>query len=266
MPTVSDNSMGMTSRATIQSLDRGLLLLEHIVGADGPATLSELAGLLDIEKSSAHRLMATLAGRGYVVKDSQKHYLPGPRIMELASRFNSRMRIDDLAAPFLAELAQQTGENAHLAVLGKGQAVMTSTVSSSHALAVTTRVGQAEPLHCTALGKVLLCDMSRDAVTSLLQASGMAEYTPNTITSAADFVEECTRANRESLGTDDEEFRPGIRCLAAPVRSFSGEVVAALGVSGPTIRLTDSQFAKAGKLVRSAGLELSKKLGYTQGV
>jgi len=248
-------------RPTIQSLGRGLQLLDHVVLAGKPVPLGQLAELLGIERSSVHRLMATLIAYGYIVQDTSKCYVPGPAIMELASKVSSREQIHDIAGPYLNDLAERTGEAAHMAVLGRDGVVLTNCVASNHTLAVTSRVGQAEPLHCTALGKALVCEMTDKQLKVLLGKSKLKKYTNSTITSLTKLKEECLQVSKDWLAKDDEEFREGIRCLAAPVKNFSDTIVAAVGISGPTARLGNKQFAEMGKLVRDTGIELSKRLG-----
>ena len=249
-------------RPTIQSLSRGLKLLDYVVSAGKPVELGELAMLLGVERSSAHRLMATLIVSGFIVQDSQKRYLAGPAILELASKVGSREQVHDIAGLYLNELAEKTGETTHLGVLGREQVVVTNCVASKHILAVTGRVGSSEPLYCTALGKAIACEMTDSEITQLSGNIKFKKYTPNTITSLSGFKKECLQVKEAWLAKDDEEFIAGIRCLAAPIKDFSGKVVAAVGISGPTSRLDDKEYEKAGKFVKDTAVELSKRLGY----
>lgn len=249
-------------RPTIQSLGRGLKLLDYVVSAGKPVELGELAWLLKVERSSAHRLMATLIASGFIVQDSQKKYLSGPAILELASKIGGREQVHDIANPYLNELAEKTGETAHLGVLGRGQVVLTNSVASNHTLAVTSRVGSSEPLYCTALGKALICEMDSNELKKVFDAIKFQRYTNSTITSLTKLQRECLQVNKDFLAKDDEEFREGIRCLASPVKNFSGKIIAAVGISGPKSRLGDKEFAKCGELVRKTAVDLSKRLGF----
>lgn len=248
-------------RPTIQSLGRGLKLLDYVVSANKEVELGELAEFLGIEKSSAHRLMATLIAYGYILQDSQKRYVPGPAIMELASKLSNRLGVHDIAGSYLNELAENTGETAHLAVLGRDGIILTNSVASNHTLAVTSRVGESEPLHCTALGKAIICEMGEEAIKAAI-GNKLKKYTDNTIGSVTAFMKEIRQVSLDRLAKDDEEFRAGVKCLAAPVRNFGGDVVAAIGISGPKDRLNDVQFEEMGKLVRKTGINLSKRLGF----
>ena len=249
-------------RPTIQSLGRGLQLLDYVVLAGKPVELGELAELIGVERSSAHRLMATLVAYGYIVQDSQKKYLAGPAIMELASKVSGREQIHDIAGPYLNDLAETTGEAAHMAVLGREGVVLTNCVASNHTLAVNSRVGDTEPIYCTALGKALACEMTDNELRQLFDGVKFQKHTSGTITSLGRFKKECLQVSTDWLAKDDQEFREGIRCLASPVRNFCGKVVAAIGISGPKSRLGDKEFKKAGEIIRDTGIELSKRLGY----
>lgn len=252
------------SRSTVQSLDRGLLLLDYVVSSDRPVALGKLADLLGVEKSSAHRLMATLIRHGYAMQDAQKGYIPGPAIMEQASKLGNRGDVHESAGPFLTQLANTTGETAHLGVLGRNQVVLTNCVASNHAVAVTSRVGEAEPLYCSALGKALICEYDQQRVKTLLGKGRLKKYTSKTIGSVSALIKECRRVRTELLAKDDEELRKGVRCLAAPVKDFSGAVVAAIGISGPSDRLVDARFEQMGEHVKRIGINLSQKLGFVR--
>lgn len=225
--------------------------------------LGELTKLLGIERSSTHRLMATLIVSGFIIQDLHKKYLAGPAILELASKVGSRDQIHDIVGPYLNEIAEKTGETTHVGVMGRGQVVITNCVASKHTLAVTGRVGASEPLYCTALGKAISCEFTDDELAKLFSNLKFEKYTANTINTFARFKEECLHVKEKWLAKDDEEFIPGIRCLASPVKNFSGKIVAAVGISGPSSRLNNREFEKAGKYIRELSIDLSKRLGYT---
>ncbi len=255
--------MNLKSRPTIQSLKRGLMLLDYIVCTEEPVSLTTLANMLGIEKSSTHRLLATLIEYGYIVQDSHKRYLPGHTIMELACKVSSRFEIHKVATPFLTELSERTGETAHLGIYRDDKVILTHCVSSHHTLAITSRVGSSEPLHCTALGKALICDYDKKKLREIFGCSRLKKYTSKTITSLAKLEIECRRIKDEGVAIDDEEFRIGIRCLAAPVRDFSRQIIASIGISGPKNRLDDRTFRRMKTTVKNIGIKMSNEMGYS---
>jgi IclR family acetate operon transcriptional repressor len=247
----------------VQSLSRGLHLLEHVVHSDHPVPLTEAAELIGVDKSSAHRLLATLIGHGYLLQDHRRHYIPGPAILEIAAKSGRRQQLHSLAGPCLAELARSTGETAHLAILSRNRALLTGSVTSTHTLAVTSRVGDTDPLHCSALGKALICDLPSERLLDLLGRPPFEQFTPHTHTFLPQVLTDCRIVHNQGVAMDDEEYREGVRCLAAPVRDFSGAVVAAVGISGPADRLCSDEIDRASLAVRHAARELSGQLGYS---
>ena len=130
---------------------------------------------------------------------------------------------------------------------------------------MTNRVGQAEPLYCSAVGKALLSGLEPEAIRARLEGTAFERFTERTIGSVADLLAECERVRAEGLAHDNEEYRPGVRCLAAPVRDFSGAVVAAVGVSGPASRMGPERCEAVGAVLKQVSNELSHKIGFLTG-
>jgi DNA-binding IclR family transcriptional regulator len=261
--TVNNNNKNSKKIAPIQSLERGLILLDYVAGAQEPVPLTELAKLLSIEKSSAHRLLATLLVHGYVLQNSKKRYITGPGVMRLASRSKNRLAVHEIAGPYLNRLAAKTGETAHLGVLGRDGVVLTNCVSSNHALAVTSHVGEVEPLHCSALGKALICDFELEELRAIIGDDKLRKYTINTLASIRSLHKQCKQVRNKKIAVDDQEFRAGVKCFAAPIRDSFGKIVAAIGISGPISRLSEKTTRKVSNLVKNTGIEVSKQLGFT---
>lgn len=247
----------------IQSLDRGLQILEFIAQHDQPVRLAELSGLLGIEKSSAHRLAATLADRGYVRQDSETlGYVLCDKVFELASSLASHRNVQEYARKYLCRLARETGETAHLAVPGDKSVVLVDHEFGSNPVAVTTRWGSNEPLYCTALGKAILAGKSNAELKELLGPGRLKRYTKNTITSISELAKQCRQVEKEQVAFDLEEFNEGMNCLAGPIYDFRGQVVAAIGISGPVERVTDDTIKTLAECIRQCSQDLSAELGY----
>jgi IclR family transcriptional regulator, acetate operon repressor len=257
--------MNNRNKQRIQSLDRGLQILEFVASKEQPAKLAELAALLGVEKSSAQRLAGTLADRGYLIKDSETQgYALHDRIFELASKLAPQRRIQECARKFLRELAQKTGETAHLAIRGHDAILFLDHEYGNHTVAVTSQSGSSEPFHCTALGKALMAELSETEIRDLIKGLEFKRYTPKTITRLDKLVEQCRKILKNGWAVDDEEYRLGVRCIATAVRDFRGKVVAAIGISGPLERMTDPTMEKFGNLVKECGMKLSKELGFRE--
>jgi IclR family acetate operon transcriptional repressor len=242
-------------------VDRALTLLDKVWRAREPARLDELTAGTDLDRSTVHRLLRTLVMHGYVRQDWRtKAYEPGPKVLELAHRYEQGNTLLVEARPRLFALAQQTGETAHLAIPYGDNVLIVDHALSSHALGVTSAAGATEPIPATALGRALIADWTADDVRRRF-GDPLPRYTPNTLTSPEALAEHLVQTKKNGLAVDNEEYRMGIRCLAAPIRDRWGNLVAAIGISGPTTRLNEEHLQKACDLVRQTAAEISAAIG-----
>ena len=243
--------------AEVQTLARGLMILEKLAEAPDGLGTTELAEAFAVDKGSMSRVLQTLSNYGFAEKDERtRKYVLGPQIVRLSRAVLTRFPVRETAKPYLQKLVEATGENAHLAILAQGQALYIDQAESSSSLRVHTGIGTLAPLHCTALGKVLLAFANGPA------AETLASYTVRTITDP-----EALRLHIEQVKTlgyaiDDEEFEPGVRCIAVPVRDYRGRCVAAIGISGPTSRLPLESMRQVAQTVQAIGQSLSDRLSF----
>lgn len=254
----------------IQSLDRGLKLLEEIGRSKISVSLKDLASVLGIDRSSIFRLLSTLESRGYLERDEEtKRYKLGYKILELSGRLYANFQISELARPYLEELARRTGESAHLAIYSSSGALLIEKENSSEAISVNMDIGRGEPLYCTALGKVLLLSLSQEKLNSIISAGvgsvrgEIKSYTKNTIVDSRMLVEELEKVRQKGYAIDNEEYREGVRCVASPVYDFRGKIVAAIGISGPGSRITLEKDEEIGAAVKGIAEKFSLQLGYS---
>jgi DNA-binding IclR family transcriptional regulator len=254
-----------TSRGPIiQSLQRGLGILEIIAKTGTGVTTAEVSREIGLHTSTTFHLLRTLTTLGYLAQDEvTKQYHVGSKIFHLASSVWSEVQLFKMAKPFLVDMAQQTGEASHLAVLERGEVIVVGKVDGSSPVGVTERVGYPRPAHCTAIGKVLLAYLSEAELRAFLNMAELRSLTPRTITAAPILAQELERVRAQGYAFDDEEFAQGIRCLAAPVRNFTDHVVAAIGISGPVWRVSLDRVAQLTEFVRAAGRQLSQELGHS---
>lgn len=244
----------------IQSLARGLKLLELLAAGDDDVGVTELAGQMGIDKSSVSRLVQTLAAYGYAEQDpTSRRYRLGPQIVRLSRSLLTRMPLRDEAKPFLRALVNRTGECAHIAILAQGQALYIDQVESPASLRVTTGVGTLAPLHCTALGKCLLTFDS----TAEMPAE-LPPFTARTITDHKSLAAHLEQTRRQGYAVDDEEYDYGVRCVAAPVYDFRGKAVGAIGISGPAGRVTLERMADFATIVKEVSQSLSNRMSFNR--
>jgi IclR family KDG regulon transcriptional repressor len=236
----------------IQSLARGLKILNLLGKSQEGLSVTELSQILDIDKSSASRLASTLSKYDYVQKNplSGRYHL-GARILSLSHSLLTNQPFQKRARSFLHELMENSGECSHLAVPAHDKALCIDQVESPATLRVNVEMGQTLPLHCTALGKVLL------AFSDLDLPQQLERYTPNTILNLDELEQHLEKIRQQGYAVDDEEYDLGVRCLAAPVYDFKGELVGSIGISGPAMRMTKEKLPTLIALVMAAGKELS---------
>lgn len=245
--------------AEIRSLARGLQILDLLGDSRDDVGVTELGGLLGVDKASASRLVATLAHHGYLEQNpATRRYHLGPRLLALRRARLSQLTLPEVAGPFLRSLMVRSGECAHLGVASQGRVLYLGQAESPATLRVNVQVGQTAPLHCTALGKALL------AFGAFEFPHVLEPFTPHTLTDRNRLARALAATHHQGYAVDDEEFELDVRCVAAPVYDDRSSVIAAVGISGPTTRLTDRRLPGLARIVMQIAGELSERLGCTQ--
>src|SRR4051812_42782770 len=246
----------------VQSVDRALTILE-VLARVGEAGVTEIAGELDVHKSTAFRLVTTLEAHRLVEQTSERgRYRLGVGVLRLAGATTARLDLVQEARPVCRQLAADTGETVNIAVLSESSALYLDQVAGSSALQPHNWVGQHIPLHATSNGKVLLSGLDPDEVER--RADDLTAYTRRTITARADLRRELDSVRTQGFAVATDELEIGLTALAAPVRSAHGDVIASLSVSGPTYRLTERRLEELQPVVMDAAEEVSRRLGWDQ--
>nr|WP_242611227.1 IclR family transcriptional regulator [Blastococcus saxobsidens] len=247
---------------TVQSVNRALLLLELLAQGGGRLPVSELAQRSGLSLGTAHRLLATLAARGYVRQDHDRRYALGAALLPLGDA--TRRLLSSWALPFLSELAQDCGETVNLAVLEDDHVVYVAQAPGRHRMRMFTQVGRRVLPHSTAVGKVLLAWHEEDQLGRVIFRLGMPRHTSHTLTSLGAFRAELAAVRERGWAVDDEEQELGVRCLAVPVGP-GADAVAALSVSAPASRLDHGQPEVVQALHRTADQLARAWLRHTPG-
>lgn len=230
----------------LQSLTRGLQALDILTSAEAPMRLTQIAQELGVEKSNASHILKTLVAAGYAEQDHRRRYraLPARSQQEGEHRLSDVVDCKERCRPVLDWLVAETGECAHLAVLVEHRVWYIDKVDSTLPLKVDHPIGSLSPLHCTALGKAFL------AFGNARIPGQLRPYTERTITDYAALKRDIGHTVERGFAVDDEEFTRGIRCAARPVFDAHGRMIAALGVSGPSVRIDEARLEELGTLVR----------------
>jgi IclR family transcriptional regulator, KDG regulon repressor len=248
-------------RAGVQSLERAFGLLEAIAHARQGIGLAELSKKVGLHNSTTFHLVKTMVALGYIRQDRDKRYRIGRSLFALAAGSLDEVELVSLAIPVLEDLTEATGESGHFAVRSGDSVVVIAKTSGSGAFQLTNRVGITRPAHGTALGKVLLAALTPSQLDRFLENHELTALTPKTITEPEQLRQEIREVARTGVAYDDGEFNAEVRCVAVPVHDFTGQVVGALGISGPIWRLSIPMLQKQTELVKAAAQRLSADLG-----
>jgi len=229
--------------------------------AHGEQGVSEISRTLNLNKSTTHRVLATLEHLGYLRQTSEKGmYSPTLKIFNIASQIPTLLLPIRIIHPVLEELSRQSKETINLAVLENGEVVYIDKVESSETLRMDLAVGRKVPAHCTALGKVLLANLPVDRLREVLKPELM-RYTRKTITDEKEFEEELGKIKRLGYAIDDEELNLGIRCIAVPLYGYKERAIAAISIAGPSVRMTARNLKQMVQPLKNASRRISYQLG-----
>ena len=247
---------------SIQSLDRGLLILEAVGKSPEPVSLGQLAAMLGIDRSSAFRLANTLRRRGFLACPAgRKDYILGSSMWRLSHRYDWGNMLIRVANKQLKLLAAQINETAHLAIREGKYALFIDHAAASNVIAVAGQVGELVPLYCTAHGKALLADADERELRALFGSGQLRRYTKNSMTSIQELSKDCALIKKRGFATDEAEYAEDLRCVAAPIRVDNDVIVGSIGVSAPLARFSKERFRVSAqqvcKVAQAIGLLLS---------
>jgi IclR family acetate operon transcriptional repressor len=259
-----DDELGRQQPGSVQALDRGLALLEIVAQADG-LSLTSIAQRAGIAPSTAHRILATLKAAGFVQCDEARGgYLIGVKAFKIGSAFLRNRKLVDVGRGVMRDLMTASGETTNLGIENDGYVVFVAQFESHQAIRAFHRPGAREPVHASSLGKAILAWLPEAEVTKILHRVGLPRLTDRTIVDPQALFADLVLTRRRGWAVDDEEKAYGMRCAGAPVFNEHGEVIAALSVSGPTVRMTHERLGEIGPLVKRAAAELTDRVGGVQ--
>ena len=252
----------MQETPSIQSLDRGLFILEAVARSTDPVPLGHLTELLGIDRSSVFRLANTLKRRGFLANPSgRKDYILGPSIWRLSRQQDWSRMLITLCRERLKTLGMTTGETTHLAVKEGRQAFFVDHYAPTNQIIVVSgQTGEFVPIYCTAHGKALLADCGLAELRAIFGNTPLRAYTRRTITTLTQLAKSCAEIKAEGFAVDDVEFQEGVRCLAAPIRDRDGAVIASIGISAPLARFPQERVHVIARQVSAVAREINDAL------
>lgn len=250
-------------RGGVQSVERAFRILEEIARNRQGIGLSELSRRVGLHNSTAFHLVKTMVALGYVRQlGDSKRYSVGRPLFALAASCLDDIELVRVATPVLETLSRATGECSHIAVRSGDNVVIVARTAGTGAFQLTDRVGVVRPAYCTGLGKVLLAALTDEQLDRYLEVTELRPFTPRTITDRVRLHEEIVAVRRNAVAFDDCEFNAEVRCVAVPVRDFTGNVAGAIGISGPIWRLSVQALQERAALVAETARSLSAALGH----
>jgi len=261
-PDIDDDVEDRSRAGGVQSIGRAFSILEEVARNRDGIGLAELSKRVGLHNSTTFHLVKTMVSLGYIrqLKDS-KRYRIGRPLFALAASALDEMEMVSMATPVLEDLSRDTGESSHFATRMSDAVVVMARTPGPGAFQLTDRVGVVRPAYCTALGKVILAALRDDQLERYLERVELTPLTAKTITDPDRIRREIKEVRRDGIAFDDGEFNEEVRCAAMPVRDFSGQVVGAIGISGPVWRLSIQALQGKARKLEQAARRLSQAFG-----
>jgi IclR family acetate operon transcriptional repressor len=248
-------------RYVIPNLRNACRVLKLLRGHPGGLKASELGRALGIPVTTTMRITATLQIEGLVQKNEGRYGL-GPVLIHLGNAALAGTDIRKIALPILQNLTAETGETTHLAIPCNERSLIIAVQDSPHPLRAAAAAGFMTDLHSSSTGKIFLAYLYHKRFAQFHAIEAPYRHTANTLTKKADLEREIATVRKRGYSVDNEECHVGVRCVAAPIFSSDGSVVAAIGMTAAAARLPEKKIPEMAVKVRAAAAELSLLLGH----
>lgn len=254
----------MKETYNIQVLERAIKIIEVLEKYPLGISLRELADEVDLNKTTVFRILATLENYNYIIQDQNSGvYKLGYKFLELSNSVMQRLDIREIAHPYLEELSTITGEVVHLVILDGDMGLYIDKVDkSSGPFRMISSIGKHAYLHSSAVGKVLIAYMDKEQALRIIEKKGLPKFTENTITTKERLMDELVNIRNNGYAVDEIENENGIRCVAAPIFNFNGEVIAAISIAGFTFRITKERLPELIYIIKEYSNKISREFGF----
>lgn len=244
----------------VQSLTRGLMLLERIAESIGGVALTDLALQVGLPNSTTHRLLSTMQQMGFVQQVGDLGlWTIGVGAFTVGSAFLESRELITISHPIMLRLVEQTGETSNLSVLDADDnlGIIIGQVQCREMMRMLAPIGSRLPLHASGAGKAFLSTLADEQISEVIKKTGLTQYTDSTINTPARLKEEMALIRRQGFSFDDEEHAVGMRCVAACIYNEYQEPFAAISVSGPKSRIPDERVVHLGSVVVQAAQDIT---------
>jgi IclR family pca regulon transcriptional regulator len=254
----------MTDKDHLQSLEKGLSILELISRHGSPLKLERLMQLSGIKKTSCFRILKTLTHLGFLAREPEgKAYCLGPKMISIGLSALENRGVRELALPYMRQIRERTGATVNLAILSGGDVIFVERLQSAHIVETNLRVGSRLSAHCSSMGKAILAFAPQGELDDLLGRIDFHRRTDRTIISPAAFRKELAEVRQRGFALNNEELETGLFAIAAPLRDRSGHAVAAMNISFPLLRHSKKEAMEVFRpMLLDACGEISSLLGF----
>jgi len=252
---VTEASVETTGRYSIRAVDRVLDILDVLARNDGGISLVEIAKVIGLPKSSVFRYLSTLERRGHVIRSSEDIFTLGAGRNHMRPRDVARLCA--VAGPRMQELCRRFDETINLGTLDGHRITYLAVVESPKAMRFAAAPGGSDPIHSSALGKIISSSLGDGEVRSILAVEGMPSLTPRTITNPDDFLRELAVVRARGFSIDDGENEPSGRCVAVALRHPFG---AAMSLSAPAARMPRENLPEVAATLQRAADDIAQEV------
>jgi DNA-binding IclR family transcriptional regulator len=251
--------------APVGVVGKVLLILDALANSSTGLQLRQIAQETGIHPSTAYRFLAHLESAGYLFRDDGGAYVVGPRLARFGAGQSFHATLRKVSRPVLHSVWRTTEETVNLAVVDGHDMLFLDVIESAHSFRTASRVGMRRPVNCTSLGKAVLAFLPRDEQEEMLSSMTFVRATKYTIPDSARLRKDLAKTRRQGFALDEQETDLGARCVAAPILDASGNVLAALSVSGPITRITPEKIPLFSALVKRATRDIASRLSGANG-
>ena len=251
----------MADDQCVQSVERALDIIETVASAQEGKSLTEIAAITGLHKSTVYRLIMTLLNRNYLDKMEDGNYKLGEKLIENVSYYINDLELQTEARPYVAEISTHLGMAAFLGVLDGNKVVYLEKMNVASAR-LYFQIGTKVSAYCSAIGKCLLSNYSNEQLNDVMADCSFIKFTPNTISDMGNLRNEIAKVRRQGWAISDEEYEMGHRCIGAPIYDYRGEIIAAVSASGDKHVLTDDRIQEVAEYMVKAAGGISEKMGY----
>ena len=250
------------SEYNVRAVERALQILSSFDDEHPERGISEISEAISLHKATTHRILTTMLNLDFIERsaDGQKYRL-GIQMIDLGFKVLRRMDLRRESIPLMNKFIEEWDEAIDLSVFQNKEVLYVEVLQSHQTLTIAASVGQRLPPHCTASGKLFLSHASEKDLQMILD-NPLRSYTKNTVTSREVLLKELVQIQEKGYAMDREEYEEGIRAVAAPIRNYSGIVIAAISVPGPVNRMADERMEQISTILCEYATTISRRLGW----